>query len=120
MTNTMKGTFELAAALTNCRLAKQKFENIIRDYEPRFQSKKYVQDSIRKLGSIEKDLVALMGTNVFKEVMKQQLLNDEWSGQIEVINDMLFDMPKKIRDEVEAYTEQRYRLYATNKEVALS
>lgn len=50
-----------------------------------------------------------------RNVMRSEMLSDEVTLQMEHINDMLYAMPKGVRDQVEAYVNGLYNVYSLNK-----
>ena len=50
-----------------------------------------------------------------RNVMRSEMLNDEVTLQMEHINDMLYALPKGVRDQAETYLTGLYNVYALNK-----
>lgn len=61
-----------------------------------------------------KRVVVLIAGEQDWELIESQLLNDEDALQIESINDMLLDMPKGMKDQLEKYAESLYNIYRLN------
>lgn len=51
----------------------------------------------------------------FVPILEEQMINDEVALQIDAITDMLAEIPKGIRDEIESYIESRHKVYRLNR-----
>lgn len=51
----------------------------------------------------------------FVPILEEQMINDEVAIQIDAITDMLAEIPKGIRDEIESYIESRHKVYRLNR-----
>lgn len=78
-TNTpyFNSAFSLKEILTNMAISKLEAENVIREENLKNGSKKFMQDLIRKIESVERDMRALVGAELAQEIRKSMSGNDD-------------------------------------------
>ena len=109
----MNTTYELGKAFTNARIACLKFETILNELPPDRKARSFIKEAVRLLKRLELDFKVAIGNEAFNLILKQQLLNPEYSGQIDLINDYLLELPKGMRDQIESYIEGLHKIYKT-------
>lgn len=112
MNKISKHTFELGKALVEISNASTRLSVLSKDMGAQYTMKATMKRWVNNLDSILRDLKSKIGSDEFKKIMEDQLLNDEDTLQINAIVDYVISLPKGIRNEIEDYTEQRYNVYA--------
>lgn len=112
--NISKETFDLHKIYTLVRNANTRAQVLSKEKTIAGGAKDFIKRSIiNRLTAIENDLKGLFIAHPDdRDLVNNEILNDEVTFQLEGINDMLLALPKGIRDQIEQYVEQQYFVYS--------
>lgn len=114
-----KQTLDLGKAFVKINNAELLLRSVYNDLTEEYTLYRNINGWVNRLEWLKKDFkrvfVMLSGSEGW-EIMQSQLLNDEDTLQVESINDMLLDMPKGMKDQIEKYIESLYNVYRLNNE----
>jgi hypothetical protein len=110
-----KSAYELAKIYALIRNAKLRAEVLMKETDISGKAKHFIRTSIiNRASAMENDLIGLLPPADY-QIMKEDLLQDETTLQIEGVTDMLLALPKEIRDQCEQYIEQMFYVYTSHK-----
>lgn len=110
-----KHSFELVKGMTDVMNAATRFQVIANELDTRFKSKDMLNGYVNRLNFIIKDFKSRCTPEMWS-IIENDALNDEQTLQIDGIVDMLLDMPKGMKDQIEKHIESLYNVYRLNNE----
>lgn len=108
-------TYDLFKAFKHMVSAELYLNSIARSGKVEYQAKNYINTFLTRIRANLRDLKMLVPTELVY-LIEEDMLAPEVSLQIDNIVDMLSDLPKGIRDEIETYIESRHNVYNLNKD----
>lgn len=114
-----KQTLDLGKAFIKINNAELLLRAVSKDLTDEYALSRNIKEWVNRLEWLKKEfkrVVIMIAGNEDWNLIQSQLINDEDTLQVESINDMLLDMPKGMKDQIEKYIESLYNVYRLNNE----
>lgn len=111
---TSSQTYEIGKVLTEVSNARLRMEVLLNDKEIPFHIKGFFKDRYRNLNCFITEFEKRL-TPENLAILQNEMISPEASLQVEGITNMVLELPKNLRDEVEHFVEEAMDLYLKSK-----